>query len=109
MSIMDIKKRNKLNIIRISIASIVIICSINDYVCSFINENIQIIATCDKLGYGDLSVFRTHMIISSIGSCIYILLVLLHMTRYRGELFRICLSIIDCIILCIYFKNLFTI
>ena len=50
--------KNNVNIVRLSIAVLVIIASLNDFVGSFYDHTIQMVANSDKMGYDGLADFR---------------------------------------------------
>lgn len=101
--------RNKINVIRLCIASFVIFGSLSDYFNSYTDETIQAIAMCDKMGYCGIDRFRTHMLTTFIIAVIYMLFVILHMIKYKGKRFGIFISIVDFVILIDYFYTLLTI
>lgn len=101
------KKYRLFSTLRIIVALLVILSSVLDLIGSYTNETIQTIAQSDKMGYGGLNNFRTHMFECSLAALGYIGLVLLHMKKLHGKFMAGLIILIDAVILCFYITSLF--
>lgn len=104
---MEIK--NNINTVRLSLAVLVIIASLNDFVSSFFDRTIQLIANSDKMGYNGLANFRASAMTDALYAALYIILVLLHMKLWRGKLITTVIALIDVSIIVLYILNMFEI
>ena len=98
---------NKLNVIRIIIAGVIIYGSISDFVCSYYDETIVSIAQCDKMGYGGLISFRLAKVSSLVLSVLYLGLVLMYVYEWKGKRCSYMIAAIDCIVITIWLYNMF--
>lgn len=104
MSIMDINNRGyfRFNVMRISIAVLVLLSAIHDFVFSFTDVTIQAIAISDKMGYESLKEFRFHMLLISLQAVVYTFLVILHITRWKEKHFVTLVASVDFVVLSSY-------
>lgn len=101
--------KNNVNIVRLSIAVLVIIASLNDFVGSFYDHTIQMVANSDNMGYDGLADFRISAMTDALLAGLYIIIVLLHMKLWRGKFVTIALALLDLFIIVLYVLNMFEI
>ena len=104
---MEIK--NQINVIRLSIAVFVIFGALYDFVSSFYDNTIQLIASSEKMGYNGLTDFRASAMIDVLLSILYVTVVFLHMKFWRGKFMTVFMSVIDLLIIVLYVLTIFEI